>query len=68
MDTDLKLYIKNIDPKNVSAVAGNTGNNFPFQNRQIPQKTFYFCYLSVQENREVFLATEDNDMLYIDCL
>ena len=62
-----KDYIKNISPEDVFEASGNTGTSFPYKSRQIPGKFDSSCILSLEENREFSIITEDGQQLYIFC-
>lgn len=57
--------IKNI-PANVFDTLGNTGNNFPYNSKQIPQDPV--CPLVLQENKRIGIFSEEGLPILIDCV
>lgn len=58
--------IKNMPPEAVFETVGNPGNKFPYNERELPGENI--CPISLQENRDVSILTEDGNPLVVYCL
>lgn len=60
-----KNFLKNLGPGGTFSTLGNNGIFFPYDQPDIPAALN--CVISIEENREVNITTNDGRLLYINC-
>lgn len=62
-----KTFLKNLRPGGTFPTLGNDGSLFPWNQPNIPDALQTSCPLSIEENREVYVLTQDGRIIYINC-